>query len=69
MKQYLNKAVSGVAGLGLFLAACVMAGIGLSVMFTLALFALAALGLGILAAPLLALAQTSDTDEAKPAAA
>lgn len=55
MQKYLNKIAGKAAGLGLFLIAFAMAGLGLMVMFYLALFALVAAGLGILAAPLLRL--------------
>ena len=56
MKQQLNKLMSGVAGFGLFLVGCVMVGLGLSVVFFLAMFALAVMGLAFLASPLVALA-------------
>lgn len=69
MKELLNKVGSSVAGIGLFLIGCVMAGIGLSVVFFLAMFALAAIGLGILATPLLALLGRPSDEETQKAVA
>ena len=69
MKSYLTKVTSGAAGVGIVLLGCIMAGLGLSLMVMLAIFAVAVIGLGILAAPLLALIQGSDRKDAKPVAA
>ena len=69
MKKKLNQIASGAAGAVLFLVGCVMAGIGLSVAVLLAMFALAAVGLAILASPFLALAQNAETEEAEEVAA
>ncbi len=63
MKTYLNKVTSAAAGVGLFLVACVVASLGLSFMVILAMFALAIVGLGVLATPLLALLQFSERKE------
>lgn len=63
MKKQLNALVSGAAGFGLFLAGCVMAGLGLAVAFILAMFALAAMAVGLLAAPLLAWIEPKADDE------
>ena len=69
MKEYLNKVTSGAAGLGIFLLGCVMASLGLSLMVFLAMFALAVIGLGMLATPLLALVQPKTPSEAETVAA
>ncbi len=68
MKAFLNQAASTAAGIVLFVVGCVMAGLGLSVMALLALFALAAAGLAILAAPFVSLAAKGAASDA-PAAA
>jgi hypothetical protein len=62
MKTLINKATSTVSGVVLFAIGCVMAGIGLAAMSFLALFALSAVGLALLASPLIAIAQTGATD-------
>lgn len=53
MKPFLNKAASAAAGGAVILAGCAMAGLGLTVIALLAMFALAAFGLSYLVAPLL----------------
>ena len=67
MKEQFNKMMSGVAGFGLFLVGCVMAGLGLSVVFFLAMFALAVVGLAFLASPLVALAQRVEPSQTEDA--
>ena len=69
MKSLLNKVTSGAASVGLFLMACVMASLGLAVMVILAMFALAVIGLGILATPLLALGASSKRNDTETVAA
>ncbi|WP_170359587.1 MULTISPECIES: hypothetical protein [Ruegeria] len=69
MKTYLNKVTSAAACVGLILVACVVASLGLSFMVILAMFALAIVGLGILATPLLALLQFSERKEVEAVAA
>lgn len=65
MKNLINKATSAVSGVLLFAFGGLMVGLGIATMGMLALFALAALGIAILAAPFVALAQNpqSETDE------
>ncbi len=63
MKTFLNKVTSAAAGVGLFLVACVVASLGLSFLVFLAMFALAVVGLRILAKPLLTLLQSSERKE------
>lgn len=60
MKSYLNKIASGAAAVGIFLLVCIMASLGFSLMVFLAMFALAVIGLGLLAAPLMRLVQSTD---------
>ncbi len=62
MNNLINKITSAVSGAVLFAAACVMAGLGFAVLGTLAVFALFAVGIALLAAPFVALAQKSDAD-------
>ena len=70
MKDLLNKMTARVAGFALFCMACVMAGIGIWVVMVLALFALAAAGIGMLAAPLIVVAHNpSETEDEQVAAA
>ncbi len=69
MKTYLNKVTSAAAGVGLVLVACVVACLGLSFMVILAMFALAIVGLRILATPLLALLQSSERKQVEAVAA
>ena len=73
MKSLLNKVASTVAGVVLFCLGCVMAGLGLSVVALLAMFAMAAAGLAILASPFITLTEqnphfTVEDEEAVPAA-
>ena len=73
MKSLMTKIASMFSGVALFALGCVMAGLGFAAISTLALFALAALGLGVLAAPFVALAQPnvpaqSRATETSPAA-
>lgn len=65
MKTYLNKVTSGAASACLFLVGCIVASLGLSLMVFLAMFALAIIGLGILATPLLTLLKSSERKEAE----
>ncbi|MCY4178880.1 MAG: hypothetical protein OXC60_09625 [Litoreibacter sp.] len=65
MKSFLTKIASSAANVALIILACVLAGLGLWLVFVLALFALAVIGLSFLAAPLLALIQPDKTDEAE----
>ncbi len=69
MQDFLNKIIAGAAGAVLFLVGCVMAGIGLSVFMLLAMFGLVAIGLSLLAAPFLALAQKPATEKQEEVAA
>ena len=69
MKSFLTKITSGVAAAGLFLVACVMAGLGLSLVVFLAMFGLAVIGLSILTAPLLTFVQTPERTDAETVAA
>ncbi len=69
MKQQLNSIASGAATAGLFLVGAVMAGLGLTVVFSLALFGLAFAGLGLLAAPLLALVAKTEAEDREEVAA
>lgn len=61
MKPFINKAASLVSGAALFAVGVVMAGLGLAAVSVLALFALCAVGVALLASPLVALAQTRET--------
>ncbi len=63
MTALLNKAASTFAGIALFCVGCVMAGLGLSVVALLAVFAMATVGLAILASPFVALAQSVNRRE------
>lgn len=75
MKPFLNKVSSTVAGAVVVLVGCAMAGLGLTVMAFLAIFALAAFGLAILAKPFLDMSERNaedvqaDTFREEPAAA
>ncbi|CTQ71495.1 hypothetical protein [Roseibium alexandrii] len=57
MKSILEKTTATFAGAIVVLVGCVMAGLGFTVIAFLALFALAAYGLALIAAPFLAMAQ------------
>jgi Na+-transporting methylmalonyl-CoA/oxaloacetate decarboxylase gamma subunit len=63
MKKQLNKIASAAAGVGIFFLGCVLAGFGLSVVFLLAMFALAVIGLGILVSPFLPAAKPLETEQ------
>ena len=65
MKNLINKATSTLSGIVLFAFGCVMAGLGLATVGVLALFALAAVGLSLLAAPFVSQTQPAaeETDE------
>ena len=69
MKSLLNKVVSGAASVGVFLVGCALAGLGLWLMVVLAMFAFAVIGLGILAAPVIALIQSSENKDTETVAA
>ncbi|WP_300073880.1 hypothetical protein [uncultured Ruegeria sp.] len=69
MQKHLNKLASSAACIGLFLIDCVMAGLGLVVMFYLVLFALVAAALGLLAAPLLGFVGQTAKENAEKVAA
>lgn len=60
MKSFLNKLVASVAGAVLLGLGFVMAAFGISVVAILAMFALAAAGLGLIASPLIAVLQPAD---------
>ena len=68
MKAFLNQAAATAAGVVLFCVGCLMAGLGLTVMALLALFALAATGLAILAAPFVSLAAKGAAEDERAAA-
>ncbi len=71
MKDLPKKVASTVSGIVLFCVGCAMAGLGLTVIAFLAMFAIAAAGLAVLAAPFVALAQPEaslDEDAATTAA-
>ncbi|MFN3129546.1 hypothetical protein [Roseibium sp.] len=57
MKSILEKTTATFAGAIVVLVGCVMAGLGFTVIAFLAMFALAAYGLALIAAPFLAMAQ------------
>lgn len=63
MKNLINKATSALSGAVLFAIGVAMAGLGFAVMGALALFALMAVGLGLLAVPFIGKAQTRDEDD------
>ncbi|MEL6125723.1 MAG: hypothetical protein AAGJ92_05995 [Pseudomonadota bacterium] len=66
MKTILDKAAATVSGIVLFCVACLMAGLGLSVIAFMALFGLAAGFLALLASPFIAMAipaEKADTAE------
>ena len=71
MKNLPKRVASTVAGIVLFCVGCAMAGLGLTVIAFLAMFAIAAAGLAVLAAPFVAMAQPDahqDDDAATVAA-
>ncbi|WP_375253746.1 hypothetical protein [Yoonia sp.] len=65
MKTLINKATTALSGVVLFAFGGLMVGLGLATMSLLALFAFAAVGIAILAAPLVAMAQVApvETDD------
>lgn len=71
MTNFLNKITATVSGIALFAIGVVVAGLGFAAMGVLALFALTALGLGILAAPLVNIGPVDEADtdsrDAEPA--
>ena len=69
MQKHINKIASTAAGFGLFLIGCVTAGLGLVVVFYLALFALVVGALGVLALPLLNLMGRAAADDEDTATA
>ena len=62
MTNLINKATAAVSNTVLFAAAVVMAGLGFAVVGTLALFALMAVGVAMIAAPFVSLAQPAPAD-------
>lgn len=63
MKSLMTKASNAASSLALLVFGGVLAGLGLAMMGVLALFAFAALGVALIAAPFMALSQTSDAEE------
>lgn len=59
MKHLMNKLTTTLAGVALFCVGSVIAGLGLSVVIILAMFALAVSGLALVSAPLIGWAQPS----------
>ncbi len=64
MKNLINKLTVATSGAVLFVLGCVMAGLGFAVLGMLALFALATVGIALLASPFLA-AKQPQTDDAE----
>lgn len=64
MTKLFNKVSHAISGAILFVLGCAMAGLGLMVMGFLALFALAAMGLAVIAAPFVAMAQSNAQEQA-----
>ena len=64
MKSLFAKITSTAAGAIVLLVGCAMAGLGLTVIAVLAMFALAVLGLALLARPFMALSEQNADDEA-----
>ena len=62
MKTLINKAASIVTSVVLFAFGCVIAGLGLAAMSVLVLFAMSAVGVALLASPIVAMAQASETN-------
>ena len=62
MKSLLAKTTSTAAGAIVILVGCAMAGLGLTVIAVVALFALAAFGLALLARPFVAWAKPNGAD-------
>lgn len=63
MTSFLNKIASSFAGLVLFLVGCVMAGLGLTMIAVLSVFAMVALGIALIASPFVAMIEREDTVE------
>lgn len=63
MKTLISKATSAATAAFAILVACVLAGLGLTALFYLALLGLVAMGLGLVAAPFLAMAQKQSASE------
>ena len=64
MKTLLNKAASTAAGVVLFCVGCALAGLGLSFVALVAIFAMASVFLAMLASPFIGLAATAcESDE------
>lgn len=64
MKSVFNKMTSTAAGVVVFLVGCALAGLGFTVLAFFAMFALAAYGLALIAAPFVELAmKTEDASE------
>lgn len=62
MKTLINKATSLLSGAAMFAVSIAMAAIGLATISVLALFALAAVGVALLASPFAAMAQERQAD-------
>ena len=62
MKSFLNQVASTAAGAVVFLVGCILAGLGLTVMLGLSMFALMAVGLAVLASPFVAVAMKADDE-------
>lgn len=69
MRQYLNMMISSVADICLVLIGCLMTGLGMVMVFFLAMSALLVAGLGLLVAPLVAFAVRPRIEEMDTAAA
>ena len=66
MKTLLSKATSAAAAAFAILVACVLAGLGLTALFYLALLGLVSMGLGLVAAPFVAMAQKQSASDLSP---
>lgn len=60
MKSFANKLKSVISSAVVFTAACVMAGLGLAVIATLAVFAVLAMGAALISAPFVGAAVAED---------
>ena len=69
MNTIVSKFATTVSSVVLFAAACVMAGLGFATLSVLAVFALVAIGMAMLAAPIMAMAQPEMQPETQPDAA
>lgn len=63
MKTFISKIASAAAAIVAIVLACVLAGLGLTALVYLALFALAVIGFSFLAAPFVAMAQRNAADD------